>query len=179
MGSHTWIYKKVSALTDEEKEKFLTNYREECNSWWGFKFTKEGLMKNVAKWGREYLKGKTIEQCVDDLIEEYSFKRDEANNSTFDNIVTKYGENLSHMRRENGELYMIIKFDSPFRVFDYPEDRFTNVDELINWLKVTDNKIGYYDEDDQFVEGFSETLENRIREFFKRYGENSLMVYFG
>lgn len=179
MGSHTWIYKKVSALTDEEKENFLTNYRENYNSWWGFKSTKEELMQNVSNWGKEYLEGKTVKQYVENMIEKYSFKRDEANNSTFDHIVTKYGENLSHIRRWNGELYMFIKFDFPFRVFGYPEDTFTNVDELVNWLKVTDNTIGYYDEDGKFVEGFSEELENRIKEFFKECGENDLMVYFG
>lgn len=179
MGCHTWIYKKVSALTDEEKENFLTNYRENYNSWWGFELTKEELMRKIAKWEINYLKGKTIEQYADDLIEKYSFRRDEANNSTFDNIVAKYGDNLTYIRRKNRELYMFIKFDFPFRVFGYPEDKFTNVDELINWLKVTDNQIGYYDEDSEFIEGFSEELENRIRDFFKKHGENSLMVDFG
>ena len=47
--------------------------------------------------------------------------------------------------------------------------------------KTTTNKIGFYDEnkDYEFVEGYTNELENKIKEYFHTHGEDNLFIAFG
>lgn len=184
MGCHTWTYKKISALTQEEKNNIVNEAIKEAKNWWGFQDTFENIVKKVSKWPSKYtfdiLNGKTPEQYTVDMIDEFTEKLNRTVNEGLPYIIETLKDDSSRICEVNGELYYKIGFNDPFRVYGYPSETFTNLESLLEWLKNYNNKIGFYDEIQQkFIDGYTQELENNIVEFFNKHGKDNLYIEFG
>lgn len=186
MGCHTWTYKKVTALSEEEKAGFVNKELDFLENWWGFKKPVEDVIRTVEKWFETQSElfedeTKTPTEYALDMIKEYKDRLNNYKSKGFEAFLNEYGDKLSSVLIEyNGTLYVNIGVDTPCRVYCYSEKEFTDVDEFINWLKVTDNSFGYYSyECSEFIEGFTVGLEQQIRNYFKLNGEDDLLIKFG
>lgn len=189
MGCHTWVYKKVSALTEKEKNDIKKEALDEVKEWWGFKVSEKAFEREIFKWfkedpklfdkkklgePKEYAK-RVKKKYQDDLnkLEKGEFKE-----------TLEYRRKMSgcEVRKYNNEDYYAIDFDNPFRLYGYPEDTFTRKEELLEYLKnYNPLSVGYYDKDDdyKFKEGYTEELVKRIEDYFKLHGEDNLYFMFG
>ena len=194
MGCHARVYKKISSLTDEEKNDILQYNLNDISNWWGFKLSLNEVIDEVKDWIEQDEKYGTehplfffylnVEKYAKDMVEKYSkilkdlqekgFEADYIINNRFNSSLMKY----------KGEKYYNISVDSPFRVYGYPENKFTNKKRLLNWLKKQpSHMIGYYmqdkDNDWHFIEGYTNELERQINDFFEKHGEGNLLFKFG
>lgn len=193
MGCHTWTYKKVTALSEEEKQYFVGKEISELKDWWGFSIPIDEVVEEVTEWFNNdpqklFAKEKrTSKKYALDMVQKYKDKLKDYQENGFEAFIRDYSSKpTAILKSYNGELYINIGFDDPCRVYGYPEEKFTDVDEFINWLKVTDNTIGYYQSDYdgfennvEFIEGFTEGLEKEIKDYFKLHGEDNLLIEFG
>lgn len=186
MSCHTWTYKKVSALSKEEKQKFINKEIDFLKNWWGFKKPFSKVVDEVSEWLKhqpqvfeEEFAGRTPEQYAKDLIKEYQNKLNLYENQGFSTYLIEYRHNSHELITYKDETYIKIGFDTPCRIYGYREDKFTNVEDFINFLKTTDSDLGFYNDNNDFIEGFSSELEKRIRDYFKKHGENNLLIQFG
>lgn len=171
MGCHTWVYKKVSALSaDEQKrlvEKQIQRFKNDIVLKLPFEkaveMAKEWGSKNPAKWVKKYKE--RYEKTIADM---------EQNGIV---ALKPLDEDVEVINR-NGELYSYIDFDRPLRVFGYPTETFYNKKDLIKWLKRTEYEFGDYILGN-FVSGYNKDLENRINDYFSKHGENNLYIEFG
>lgn len=189
MGCHTWTYKKISALSESEKQDIVDKKIKDLSSWWGFNVSTDKVVERVRYWFENDKQGlwtnetKTPEQYALSMLQEYKSKLKAYQGKGFDAVVEYVEEYHSeiYVDRETKEKYWNIGFDDPFRMFGYPDVNFKNKDELLEYLKNTDNMIGYYDEKKEynFVEGYTEGLVKRIDEYFEKHGEDNLYLTFG
>lgn len=133
---------------------------------WNGRVEKYENAKNIAI--------KAIETCKFDSIKFYEACR------TLDCAFNNF-------KKVDDEWYVCISNDLPFRVWRYPEQRFTDCDELLKFLKNHTEKFGddvvsLYEADAvnvcREVKGYTKKLETAIREFWKEHN-NSLFVEFG
>lgn len=182
MGCHTWTYKKASSLTEEEKKHFVDKEIKDLENWWGFNETHKKVILTVEKWFKDGLISKDISptQYALDMIQEYKNKLNDYRENGFDAYI-RYHKNRcgAEMKTYNGELYVNIDFDVPCRVYGYHEEKFTDVDMFIDWLNNIDETFGYYNDSDEFVEGFSDKLEKIVRAYFEKHGKENLLIEFG
>lgn len=187
MGCHTWVYKKVKALTEEEKYVLVDKEIKSLQMWWGFKHSTDKVIREVEEWFANDEQGLFVEetrspvQYALDMIKKYYDKLNDYQENGFDAFIRHKQKDVgATLIKYNNELYVNIGFDTPCRVYGYPEDKFTDIDELIDWLKNTDNIIGYYVNNScEFIEGFTDELENEVRNYFKKHGEENLLIEFG
>lgn len=81
----------------------------------------------------------------------------------------------------DGIIYKELYFDTIFRVYGYPEETFTDVEKLIEWLYQYDqNSIVDYDDGMNPIEprGMTERLAEKLRKLWTEHN-NSLYVHFG
>jgi len=81
----------------------------------------------------------------------------------------------------NGEKYIHISFDDPFRVSSsYSEKRITSEIELLEYIKNGGEIVVYYDDKtNKFIEGYTDALVERIHAFFEKHGKDNLLFHFG
>lgn len=181
MGCHCWTYKNIESLTDEEKQHIVDEEIDNLKNCWCFLKPTEDVIRDVETWFNnepELYKNitETPEEYVLRLINKYTYILNKIQENGFNAVVT---HKRSTFKEYDGKLYVNIDFDRPCRVYGYPEEAFTNVNKLIKWLKISKDTVGYYKDNGDFVKGFTESLENNIREYFKKHGENSLLIEFG
>lgn len=139
MGCHAWGYKKVSALSDEDKENIM------------------------------YYESPDIKE------------------KGFDYWVELHKDNYPRCFTFNGEKYANISFDSPFRVYGYPDTNefIVGKESLLKFLKdLPETSIGYYfwnEELDEceWIEGYTEGLLANINNFMDKHGEENLIFDIG
>lgn len=171
MGCHTWVYKKVSALSaDEQKrlvEEQIKRFKNDIVLRLSFddavKLVESFGVKKPIEWTKKYRK--RYEKTIADM---------EKNGIT---ALKPLDEDIE-VTMHNGELYSYIDFDQPLRVFGYPTETFTSKNELLKWLKKTEYDFGYYVLD-KFINGYNKVLEKRINDYFSKHGENNLYIEFG
>lgn len=187
MSCHTWTYKKASSLTNDEKQKFVDEEIKDLENWWGFKKSIEDISSCFQKllkeqslvWEKEF-NGRTPKQYAKDLVKEYTDKLNNLKEIGFDGYIQLQKDRCSSLIETcNDELYINIGFDDPCRVYGYREDKFTNLEEFIKFLKTTDSIMGYWDSDSNFIEGFSDELETHVRNYFEKHGKENLLIKFG
>ena len=196
MGCHARVYKKISALTDEEKNDILQFHLNDISRWWGFKLSLNEVIDEVKSWIEQDEKYGTeeplfppnmnVEKYAKDMIEKYTEILEDLNKNGFESdyiLSNKYRFNID-LKKYRGEKYYKITVDSPFRVFGYPGNNFTNKKRLLNWLKKQPpHMIGFYKQDEDndwhFIEGYTDELEERITDFFEKHGERNLLFNFG
>lgn len=185
MSCHTWVYKKVSALTDAEKTECVNKYLKDARNWWGFKCTLEDITERVKKWYKrqpevfnEKIHG-TPEQYAKNLLAEYTKKLNDIQIGGFNAIIQRYKDFYASFIKYNGEIYYNIGVDTVFRSYQYTNINFTDSEKLIDWLKQQNSdKIGYYN-NNNFIKGYSNILETRIIDFFNVHGTNNICIQIG
>lgn len=182
MGVHTWVYKKVSSLTPEEKTKYALKHLEDAKKWWGFDTPLEKIKDRLKRIHDNIAhddNNVSLDDYVKNIMGKYNKKVKDIEERGFDAIVDRRKEYLATFYECNGELYYLIATDTPFRSFAYIENDFTEVEPLIRYLRDNSKKVGYYNKNSTFVKGFSNNLERAIRAFFNKHTDNSLLINFG
>ena len=135
-------------------------------------------------------KNKTIDDCYkeyDECVFEYNRMLKLANEyfTLEDNDIELYKKLNKYFNYNytevDGILYKELYFDTIFRVYGYPEETFTDVEKLIEWLYQYDqNSIVDYDDKMNPIEprGMTERLAEKLRKLWTEHN-NSLYVHFG
>ena len=133
---------------------------------------------------------KTIEDCYkeyDECVSEYNrmLKLADKYFALEDNdieLCKKLNKYFNYNYIEvDGIIYKELYFDTIFRVYGYPEETFTDVEKLIEWLYQYDQKsIVDYDDEMNPIEprGMTERLAEKLRKLWTEHN-NSLYVHFG
>ena len=184
MACHTWTYKKCSALTEEEKSKITKLEIKNISSWWGFKKTYEEIVETVKEWKNIYdfdiYKGKTPEKYASDLISEFVQKRDDIKRQGFQYIIQHKEEYGAKFKTIDGEDYFLIGCDTPLRVYKYSEEKFTDCETLLDWVRTLNPKsYGYYTIKGDWKEGWTTNLPIIVRDYFFKHGKENLYIEFG
>jgi len=215
MGCHTWVAKKLSALTEKEKQdriseslkdykniypyKSAEDYKKTMLEW--YKEEVEEYDKNFANGRYKNLSEKELEKITktinkwrvfvtnpDKLKEEYSKLMKEKSDAitllehggeeAFKFAISKlsYPDLVVYKK----EKYLHINFDYPFRVYTgYSDKKVVEEDKLLDYLKNGGERVGYYDDTTRkFIEGYTNELVNRIKEFFIKHGKDNLLFHF-
>lgn len=192
MSCHTWAYCKVKP---EKEKKIRADLHKKLNRIWVI--VPEGVNEE------EY-----VDKKYNDLKNTYSYKdltRDEVAEmihkgnikyrqyrSEIDTCDSKHlGEIIEDIVIDESDyivhnscIYEECAFDRPIRIYGYPEETFTDVDEFIEWVKKSEVEKGYaiseyYNlEDEKYVKGFDETAERLVRKFWEKY-DNQVCLKFG
>ena len=184
MGCHTWIYKNVNSIPKKELNKILKNDIEHSY----FSFIEED--KQYWKSLKTEWKNKTIDDCYkeyDEKVSEYNrmLKLADEYFALEDNdieLCKKLNKYFNYNYIEvDGIIYKELYFDTIFRVYGYPEETFTDVEKLIEWLYQYDqNSIVDYDDEMNPIEprGMTERLAEKLRIVWTG-DKNRLDVHFG
>lgn len=191
MGCHTWSYKKVKSLSNEEKINFLNKAIEDVKNWWGFTYSTDKLIQEVKDWYIEQPRLFNVESCGEpekyaiDMLKEYTAKRDNLISGGFDywlnNIAIKEGYPVCFVH--DGDVYVNIGFDDPFRLYGFPEEEFTDCEEMINWITKTKQSVSYCTKNENGekikINRFDDECAKRIRDYFEKHGKDTLLFDFG
>lgn len=199
MGCHTWVYKKFSALDEETQndyikkandsflKKYNQTYEEYCADCTDVAFIYINHSNDDTErtlW-KDWVSDISCRKRFDEWHNKFDKFRDGITSS---NIVdyckhVKYPDNA---RIENGILYYEINFDTPFRLYGYPAETFTDFDALMDFLHRSMFNIKYttYDNYGNAIE--NDVTENswslfydHVYEYFKVNGVNDLFFKFG
>lgn len=133
---------------------------------------------------------KTIDDCYkeyDEKVSEYNrmlkladeyFALEDNDVGLFKKLIKYFDYNYTEV---DGILYKELYFDTIFRVYGYPEETFTDVEKLIEWLYQYDqNSIVDYDDGMNPIKprGMTERLAEKLRKLWSEHN-NSLYVHFG
>lgn len=178
----THIYKKESALTDDEKEYFIKKRIDELSDWWGFHIPYETLVETVKKWSADASPNNIClyvpdpegfaremyddQKAMIENVKKYGFKS---------NFLTTFPCFSINTVTYNDEKYFEIDDGIVFTVNEYTNVKFDRKTDLLEWLKTTDKLFGYYD-NEEFIEGYTDELVTRINDFFDIHGDGNLYV---
>lgn len=178
---HTWVYKNINLMSDEEIQKEIDCVIQERSSRWYMKSTADEFVTRMT----EMIKDSSVTMSYSMIKNRYTDARYE-NNIIIDNLKeSKNNLDISLITEKNGfdtrddNNYLFLCYDEPFKLIngEYIEDDFTDPDDLINYLYNIDiNNIMYYNGED-YVYGMDEVLENKIRDFFKKHKD--IIIEFG
>lgn len=178
MSCHTWSYKKVSALTDVEKQDILSERLVRAENWWGFELSLDQLTEKVTSWCLST--SMDAKQYAYGMLDFHAKIRDNLKEKGFDYIIEfpDYCEIMS--LNFNNELYFNIDCDKPFRLHERSKVLFTDQDKLIAFLKTKDSQmIVHYDDIlDTFIEGYTDGLVKSIEDYFEKHGKENLYFEF-
>lgn len=200
MGCHTWVFKRDRKFTSAEQKTVIEatlNSLSKPMPYEEWLETDFGKMAKESQFDERKIYEDSKAHCLTvETILRSAKKFADIPNDMLDLLrLDSIGMETSGFRAS----YFIIgdwhythtDFDYPFRVYGYPEDTFTDVEELLSWLKKYseengDSVIGYYKDEAEdgtyyyeFVEGYTEELEKRIRKYFNKNGKKSLYIEFG
>jgi len=186
MGCHTWVYIKLSALSEEQKQTIVQQKTQELENSFVINSSVDDIVQELEQLEPEdaqmILDGKTPQQYAEDAKKEITYRWNDLKNKGFNSKEIQNQKYNMNIRKFNGEKYYYLAFDTPFRIFGYPTEEFTDKEQLLNWLQKTHYRYGYYNGNYEFVEGYTEELVKRINDFFEKYDKNNehvLHVHFG
>lgn len=184
MGCHTWGYKKVSALSEEYKNNLVEEELKKYKYYWIYNVSKEQYLKEYNEMLSENEYSSSMdEKKYEEYLKTLDDEQKELRTRGFDKLLELKMKNSVEVLRIRGEYYWNITFDYPFRVCGYPENEFRSKSRLLKWLKKysedSPGLIGYYDDNSDFVEGYTPELVERIEKFYKEHGEHNLFFNFG
>lgn len=190
------IERSYFAFIEEDKEtwsKDIYDYYKDNLEIYKPQFDNDSLPEEEKKYWKSFkteCENKTIEDCYDEYdkcVEEHNemmkladdyFALEENDIELCKKLFNYFG---SSEHEVGGKLYKEIYFDTIFRVYGYPEENFTDVEKLIEWLYQYDqNCIVDYDDGLNPIEprGMTERLAEKLRKLWAEHN-NSLYVDFG
>lgn len=185
MGCHTWAYKKISALTKEEKEKIIDAFIEKTTNWWGFKETSESLTETFEELFKKdpyryNSLGMTPAEYAEDIFKKFTERLKIAKSRDFEKILKYFQDDIVEIIEVENELYKEIDCDYPFRLSWYTKETFQDKESLLEFLKLHEEEVSYWDEDKlKPIFGYTSELVKRIDDYFKLHGEDNLYFEFG
>lgn len=192
MGCHTWVYEKMDV--DEGtlrriKNDFLSKYNRLYN------VPPDELYDMFNKEMDEKYpdlnpEDRHLDITKDEFAKEINHMRDYCKRNhvldSFKNgrleVITifvdfnDYFEGKRLVKYHNGNFYALAPYGADFfRVSGYPENKFTDAENLIGWLKTRDY-VGYHGSRME-SDGVTEELEEEIRQMFREHPDT--LVEFG
>lgn len=200
MGCHTWAYRMIKPNEKKAVRNDIENMLKNDFRYVPDNSTEEerinSLMKTYddAYGDSELNESDPTKEDIVNMVQEGNKKIHEYLKIVHDcdiktlNEIFGYVGNGVKYKFLNNHIYIECGFDVPIRIYGYPEDKFTDAEKFINWIKEKEAeygepiseiyvKDGYYDEEKR-KQGFSDIMADRIREFWKHYN-NKVLVEFG
>lgn len=208
MGYHTWVAKKLQALTEQEKETKIKIELAKVKMSFAYKSFEEYKSRMVPIYSayiEEYknyvnnnpddtkalsIYNKWVKNSTDDatLLNEYNkYIKDRekklelftnGGDKAFQYIVKHY--QYPNKIKHKGEIYIGIYIDNPFRVVTgYTNKKITSKEKLKQYLSTCGEVIRYCTNDSVgFKNGYTPELEQKIDDFFQLHGEDNLLFHF-
>ncbi len=205
MSAWTWTFVKATALPTDEVKDFCEKEISQLNDIWYYKQRNE-FEKVVDRWieivgkSRNYYAEKynlPIERITDTFLEGMLMDRINTVNNLIENLKSvKNGEELNEClkkytqslmptkcRSVNGDVW--VQVGEIFRLQEYSEmtveSGIKTIDGLIDYLKEPSRQehISWFDNEENERVGMSDELEERIRDYYGKYGDGNFSVSFG
>lgn len=173
MGCHTWVYKiATQEEIDTRKSEMIKNAK---------KFLSESKEKHMKPIYKVYCK---TDEDKKDWDAWYEWRKKEClkiiNDGVTDEEAAKGDAKYVY---HNDKVYIQCGCDTPFRLYGYPEETFTDKNELLDFLKKNEDNIGFYrkisDNNYEFTKGYTLDLVNEVMKYYEKYGEDNLYFSFG
>ena len=185
MGCHTWVYKRIKSLSQEELHEEIDNVIKERKNRWYMHCTAREYTERMKK----MLRDSSLPQK--ELSKETAEKRYldmRAENTRIINMLEKAKEtnDYSIVTGANGfpcttsnKEFIDWLFDDPFRCYEFSNKQFTDPEELIEFLSTLDPGMVTCCKYGKVEKGLTVELADEIRELFKKHGEKNLIIEFG
>lgn len=191
MGCHTWAYRMVRLDEFDKVKSFVTNYLKASPTLVPEGVTEEEHIDKIFKDYTRDHKEKVTKDEIANIVRKGN-KRVQTNLKKLEKCIDL--KSLAKIYKSavedceytvvNGDLYVSCGFDDPCRIYGYPTESFTDVEEFINWIKeqesIKDHLISerYEQEEKKYYTGCDKTMEEKIRAFWKKY-DDKVYVRFG
>lgn len=195
MGCHTWVYKDVDALTDDEYDEFIVDrYKSDhMNTYDGYKKKGDAYFRELADMAMKHREsyGYAYGDMTPDEIVEHERIRCENEVKTYEWLSSKrrtgkeLKKNGAHRvfltKHVGGKMYIDINDGDLFRVDNYPTFVATSYGSLKRWLYRNKNRYNfhYYAENGGgFVFKLDKKILGEIKHLFSKHG-NKIVIDFG
>ena len=184
---HTWLYMKISSITEDELIKFIDcAINERSNRSYMQCTSKEFAMKLKkaanSSWGHaEIIKYTDINEG----ISRYS-KAVELNKKWIDTLITAK-ENLDYSILYNKSLfehhpifqdYIYLDMDNPFKYCGYTHATYTKKEDVIKFLWKCNSEFNLHHISYDNCTGMSHELEYKIDTLYNTHGISNLLIEF-
>lgn len=179
MGVHTWVYVKASKLPQSERDIRVQARIAELKQWWGFKYSYDRVVEQCEKFIKHLGKTNvTAKEYADNLLAEYQGYLDEIQRDGWEAWCRQKGG--PYRIKRNGEHYVWIECDTPFRCMIANQEFFTKQEllDFVHTLPVDTKKIECWVNDECIV-GITPELEKCIDDLYNTYGEENVFIDFG
>lgn len=185
MGCHTWVYKRIKSLSQEELHEEIDSVIKERKNRWYMHCTAREYTERMKKMLRDSslpqkeLSKETAEKRYCDMRAENTRvinMLEKAKETNDYSIVT--GANGFPCKTSNKE-FIDWLFDDPFRCYEFSNKQFTDPEELIDFLSTLDPSMVTCCKYGKVEKGLTVELTEKIRELFKKHGEKNLIIEFG
>lgn len=166
MGCHTWFYKKIENISDDNVRKtvikgiqseldFLDKLINDRNS------LDKKLLESYPEWTPGYAK---------ENITHWNKVMDSVKNNTIDkeelyDYYCDWDSDLIDFVEGRG-WYKQTEYHDIFRKYGYPEDKLFSLEETLSYINNTENNCDVYD-----------YTNEKLKEFWNKYPDG--MIYFG
>lgn len=164
MGCHTWFNNSLDCIPDKDYQKLKEISLETINNSTIMKCDYDKWVTTVASW---HIDGETKKEFIqkefyDKKLRHYTWAKEvlEAEDPNKDAVISVFKEFGGLVYEDSYDLSKMGWCDQ-FRVYGYPEGKFTNPEEAINFLMnydqekiVFDNKTGYCEEIGNIINSF-------------------------
>lgn len=165
MSCHTYVMQKVRTLTAKEQQAIIENEKD-----WMLEYCPQSVGEYSFEeiWDTLYNSQSIAE--VQDKLPNYWF---EGSYEMIDNMCGGKSGCLF-----GNDLYKEIDCDYPFRMYGYPTEKFSDAEQLIEFISKEENKGRVlYRNDGKYCIEVNDYLKERIRKYFD--DNKNIMIHFG
>ena len=175
MSCHTWVYKRINSMSNDEINKEIDCVINERKQRFYMSLNEDEYANRMVKLTKD---SSVAPMSYTDAVKRYKEAREDTQYIIDKLELAKQNGDLSVITCKNGfdtsenDTYLFLCCNTPFRCYEYTDKQFTNKDDLISYLHSIDsNKIEIYNNE--------KSLEEQIYDFFKLHGDNNLLFEFG
>lgn len=138
MGCHTWIYKKLSKVSNDKIKELCDSIIKSIDNYWIMKENPDIYAQEMHKFSKNNGIIKTISEILEDrklTIAKYNSYKDLLQSYSRKHYIKYLIKNKEYAKylKNNGEYYILINCDS-FRFRHYTNRRFKSSDKLIKYF---------------------------------------------
>lgn len=175
MSCHTWVYKQINSMSNDEINKEIDCVINERKQRFYMSLNEDEYANRMVKLTKD---SSVAPMSYADAVKRYKEAREDTQLIIDKLELAKQTGDLSVITCKNGfdtsenDTYLFLCCNTPFRCYEYTDKQFTDKDELISYLHSIDSKkIEIYNNE--------KSLEDQIYDFFKLHGDNNLLFEFG
>lgn len=175
MSCHTWVYKRISSMSQDEINREIDCVIKERSQRFYMSSNEDEYANRMVKLTKD---SSVAPMSYTDAIKRYKEAREETQRIINKLEHAKITGDLSVITYKNGfdttknDTFLYLCNNNPFRYYEYSDEQFTDKDELISYLhSVNPNKIEIYNNE--------KSLDEQIYDFFSIHGDNNLLFEFG